>query len=315
LVEGNKPLDGSAMAEIKDILMKTDPFKLAKHMTIVDCEFCQINSRGLENIFLSKGSRLRKQLIERYQSVAFWVVICILRGGNDYEERADILNIFIQIANELVHSLGNVYGFSAIMHGLLSPQLSNMSELWSLLRTRHTNNAVTMEKKLRPLLILYDEGIKQPLLSHTCIPHILPILRYFENPTAGITHRSRRKNNPDVFDKEQICASEGDMLGSIEKSQVETDESWWENIPDDSFDSLMAHLSYMRKLISSLDVLKTNTRQKFQDFEKKGKIYEIFSTIFHMRLLWGHKGIDSPLKERYEKIDRLITLIIRKLPS
>ena len=51
-------------------------------------------------------------------------VVCLHRLLRHHP--ADIfLPLFcLQIANELVHSLGNVYGFSSIMHGLTSPQVS-----------------------------------------------------------------------------------------------------------------------------------------------------------------------------------------------
>jgi len=36
LQPGNKPVEKEAMIEIKKLLLRTDPFKLARHMTYVD---------------------------------------------------------------------------------------------------------------------------------------------------------------------------------------------------------------------------------------------------------------------------------------
>uniref|UniRef100_H2YU76 Ras-GEF domain-containing protein n=1 Tax=Ciona savignyi TaxID=51511 RepID=H2YU76_CIOSA len=119
LQPNNKPLDASAMAASKKLLLHTDPFKIAKHITYHDYKVCQINTKGLERMFFPVGRNLRKQIIERYQCMAFWVAITVLSGGSDIDEMVDILNVYIQVANELVHSLGNVFGFSALMHGFV----------------------------------------------------------------------------------------------------------------------------------------------------------------------------------------------------
>uniref|UniRef100_H2XR30 Breast cancer anti-estrogen resistance protein 3-like n=1 Tax=Ciona intestinalis TaxID=7719 RepID=H2XR30_CIOIN len=277
LQTNNKPLDSQAMAAVKKILLQTDPFKIAKHITYHDYKICEIHDNGLEKMIFPVGSKLRKLVLERYQCLAFWVAITILSGSQNVSEMVDMLNIFIQVANELVHSLGNVFGFSALMHGLLCPQMLKIIKVWALLQQRYTNNSVTLFKKLNPLLKLLDEGKGQISLESTCIPHIVPMLRFLENPLQ--------------------------------------EHDWWKNIPDDSFDGMLAQLNVTRTNITSRDLFQKTTQSKIfvHGYDTGQSISEILSTEFHMRLLFGQKGVESAQWERYAKFDRLITLIAQRI--
>uniref|UniRef100_H2XR37 Breast cancer anti-estrogen resistance protein 3-like n=2 Tax=Ciona intestinalis TaxID=7719 RepID=H2XR37_CIOIN len=281
LQTNNKPLDSQAMAAVKKILLQTDPFKIAKHITYHDYKICEIHDNGLEKMIFPVGSKLRKLVLERYQCLAFWVAITILSGSQNVSEMVDMLNIFIQVANELVHSLGNVFGFSALMHGLLCPQMLKIIKVWALLQQRYTNNSVTLFKKLNPLLKLLDEGKGQISLESTCIPHIVPMLRFLENPL--------------IF--------------------IQQEHDWWKNIPDDSFDGMLAQLNVTRTNITSRDLFQKTTQSKIfvHGYDTGQSISEILSTEFHMRLLFGQKGVESAQWERYAKFDRLITLIAQRI--
>ncbi|XP_076822388.1 breast cancer anti-estrogen resistance protein 3 homolog [Clavelina lepadiformis] len=309
LPDQNKPVEGPIMLEIKNFLVGNDPFKLARHMTAIDCEICKINDLGLEELLLPNGGQLRKDIMERYQCLSFWVALCVLRSGVNLQEKVDVLNVFIQVANELVHSVGNLFGFSAIMHGLMCPQLSALSELWDTLQKRYTNNAVTLHKKLYPLMRMLDEGKAQFNLELVCIPHLLPVLRYLENPLTGIPHSSPSKLS---------------NFSQSPSSKVETDYTlkpsvdnalWWQNLPDDSFDTLLAQLSLAREIMKSCLIFRKNSTNKLRDVDKKMKFHEMFTTDFQLRLMWGYKGVDSPKKERYEKFDKVITLMAKRITS
>ena len=51
--------------------------------------------------------------------MALTILIC-----SKYPERAQMVHQWIQIANELRSSLGNLFGFSSVMAGLKTPQVS-----------------------------------------------------------------------------------------------------------------------------------------------------------------------------------------------
>jgi len=303
----NKPMEETALATTIKILLETDPFKLARHQTRIDCEICKISEGGLEDIFLQKGRTLRQDLLERYQSIAFWVVVCIVREGCSLQQRVQILNIFIKVANELVHSLGNLFGFSAIMHGLCSSHLSSMTFLWTLLRKNYTNNSVTMDKKLRPLLLLLDEGKGQIAYRSTCIPHILPLLRYYENSLDYIPHLPNKENQYSYLSN----STSDEMSFTSDESQPE----WYKNLPNDSFDSLMSNLNLASSIVRSNEIIQKNVNHKFKDFEQQEHLREIFSTEFHMRVLYGSKSVTMEPIERYQKLDRILDLLVQRVKS
>nr|XP_039269944.1 SH2 domain-containing protein 3C-like [Styela clava] len=322
LTNENPPLEQKALIELTKILQTEDPFKLARHMTVIDCKVCRILENDFGRIFLPHASQLRQDIIERYQCIAFWVAICVVKCANGKDERAVLLNTFIQVANELVHSMGNVFGFSAVMHGLTCPQISSLETSWVSLRAKFTNNAVTFDKKLRPLLRLLDEGKGQIRLSTTCIPHIMPLIRLLENPGPGVPHLGSGESMSKKFasfgsllDRISPTSSIGKedslSLHSTEKDGDKTD--WWENIPDESFDSLLAHLISGRSILHNVENCKKNANSKLIDFVETEKVREMFTTDFQMRMLFGFKSAESPRRDRFHKFDRIITAMLRHI--
>ncbi len=70
----NKPLEGSTMATIKQVLLESEPAVLARHLAKVDLETLQVTGvrdlgvgvfSGLELMTLPQGTRLRRDVIER----------------------------------------------------------------------------------------------------------------------------------------------------------------------------------------------------------------------------------------------------------
>lgn len=107
------------------------------------------------------------------------------------EERAALLHKTIQLAAELKSSLGNMFGFAAVMRALELPQvrtaapagvgrkwaaharsfvdvlfqISRLEQTWVTLRQRHTEGAILYEKKLKPFLKNINDG-KGEILPH-----------------------------------------------------------------------------------------------------------------------------------------------------
>lgn len=73
----------------------------------------------------------------RHNTLAIGIAVDILGCTGNVEDRAATLNRIIQVAVELKESLGDLYGFSAIMKALEMPQVkicfSLCSKMWSCL--------------------------------------------------------------------------------------------------------------------------------------------------------------------------------------
>lgn len=82
---------------------------------------------------MDHGKQFRKDLIERTQCLKLLVAVTILTCPTD-EERAEMLNKWILIANDTKTSAGNLFGYSAIMLGLCMPQIQKLEPTWYFLR-------------------------------------------------------------------------------------------------------------------------------------------------------------------------------------
>jgi len=120
------------------------------------------------------GRQFRRDLIERTQCLKLLVAVTILTCPTD-EERAEILNKWIQIAIDAKTAVGNLFAFSTIMLGLCMPQIQKLEGTWYLLRQRFTDSAFNFEAKLRPILKSMND-CSNPQAPNTTIPHMLPYI-------------------------------------------------------------------------------------------------------------------------------------------
>merc|ERR1739838_790160 len=109
-------------------------------------------------------------------------------------------------------------------------------------------------------------------------------------------------------------SSSDDVIPQSESSSNE-DASWHENLPNDSFDSLVANMQIGASIIKSADVIKDNLSSKLKDFTRNEEIKEIFMTDFHLRVLYGSRAFELPAKERYQKIDKILSVLVSRLTS
>jgi SH2 domain-containing protein 3C len=65
-------------------------------------------------------------LFFRTRSLQLFVAVTVLSGVTD-SERAETLHKWIQVAVDTKTALGNLYGFCAVMMGLMMPQVKKTS--------------------------------------------------------------------------------------------------------------------------------------------------------------------------------------------
>ena len=116
--------------------------------------------------------------------MSIMVAVDLLGCTGSTEERAALLHKTIQLAAELKSSLGNMFGFAAVMRALELPQvrpaaaaprrgaptphpfirsrsafqISRLEQTWVTLRQRHTEGAILYDKKLKPFLKNINDG-------------------------------------------------------------------------------------------------------------------------------------------------------------
>ncbi|XP_030352332.1 breast cancer anti-estrogen resistance protein 3 [Strigops habroptila] len=291
----NKPLETSMLRRIKELFTNNNPKVIAQHILRMDCKVARIlevsdemrrlmgvNS-GLELITLPYGHQLRLDLIERHNTMAIGLAVDILGCTGTVEDRAATLNRIIQVAVELKDSLGDLYGFSAIMKALEMPQVTRLEQTWTSLRHRYTQTAIMYEKQLKPFSKALHEGQDEwnkttsTLQNNVTVPLLMPLITLMER---------------------QAVIFEGMDL--------------WES-SDQSCEIMLKHLATARQIAQNAEMYSLTAERMLEGFQPDEEMSEIFKTEFQMRLLWGSKGAQVNQNERYEKFSQILTALSRKL--
>ncbi|XP_033643142.1 breast cancer anti-estrogen resistance protein 3-like isoform X2 [Asterias rubens] len=300
--DDNKPLEGTILAEGKQRILDTDPVVLAKHITKLDFEMSRITDTtkkqpGLEVITLPQGAQIRRDLLERYNCLKTWCAVSVLTCS-DPNQRIRMLNQWIQVAEALKGTIGNLFSFTAVMDGLGCKQLRQLKLSWELLRKNHTSSALNYETKLRSLLKSLNAGENAIPLTKTSIPHIVPVMQLLERDWT--------------------------MLGSTDWSQpatketlevLPTGESWEESTTGFGLDSLLNHLQNAHMFCQQTNLYRINANSKLMKFLPQDEILDSCRPEFHMRLLWGSKGATVGAAERYEKFDKILSVMAEKIET
>uniref|UniRef100_A0A8C4F0H8 SH2 domain containing 3Cb n=1 Tax=Dicentrarchus labrax TaxID=13489 RepID=A0A8C4F0H8_DICLA len=285
----NKPLEVGILRRVKELLAEVDPRTAAKHITKADCMVARILevtpevrrmmgvSYGMELLTLPHGQQLRLDLLERIQTMATMLAVDVLGCTGTTEERAGLLHKIIQIAAELKSTMGNMFGFAAVMRALELPQVCRLEQTWMALRQRHTEGAILYEKTLRPFMKSLNDGRESCPLSNTTFPHVLPLLSLLEKSMA---------------------VGEGTEP--------------WETV-EVGVDVVMFHLGAARTIAQLGGIYRSNAESKLQGFQEQSEVLELFLTDFQMRLLWGSRGAEESQVLRYAKFDQVLTALSNKL--
>ncbi|KAK0156490.1 SH2 domain-containing protein 3C [Merluccius polli] len=327
----NQPLDVGLLRRVKEVLVDLEPRTAAQHITRADCMVAGIVEvrvedqrrmgvgSGVELLTLAHGHQLRLDLLERYQTMSVALAVFILGCTGSPEERATLLHKAIQMAAQLKSSMGNMFGFSAVMKALELPQVARLEQTWTVLRQRYTEGAVLYQHTLRPFLKALDHGKESTQLTGTSFPHVTPLLLLLERRTA---------------------VGEGAWLAKGEGSW-EGEESW--EVMEAGVDAVMSHLAAARTITQLGGIYCANAEAKlkvvtssatvvtevymatssitvvtsrccvFAGLREQVEVSEVFQTDFQTRLLWGSRGADQDPVQRYAKYYQVLTTLSHHL--
>ncbi|KAG7256155.1 hypothetical protein CRUP_007841 [Coryphaenoides rupestris] len=158
----NRPLEMSVLKRVKELLAEVDSRTAAKHITLLDCKVARIVgvscdmqrmmgvASGLELLTLPHGHQLRMDLLERFYTMSIMVAVDLLGCTGSTEERAALLHKTIQLAAELKSSMGNMFGFAAVMRALEIPQISSGADVGEPLRQRPRRSHPKKQRAVPP---------------------------------------------------------------------------------------------------------------------------------------------------------------------
>ncbi|XP_063059455.1 breast cancer anti-estrogen resistance protein 3 homolog isoform X2 [Engraulis encrasicolus] len=285
LPEGNKPLEQSVLVTLKELFSRVPPRNTALHMLNVDCQVAHITGvtaeqrrimgvgSGLELITLPHGRQLRQDLLERHHLISLGIAVDLLGCTGTVGQRATVLHKIISLAEELRTHVTDLYAFSAIMAALDMPQVTRLEMTWRALRRSHTETAVLFEKTHKPFMKALNEGDDSVLSGPISVPHIVPLLRLMEGEEPV--------ENSDPLIGCQLLYS---ILQAARTIALNSEQ----------------HQKHAHNLLSV-------------GWEPIPELLEAFRTEFALRLFWGQSGAAAEQAERYEKFDKILTVLSNKL--
>lgn len=304
----NKPLDPPALARMRCMLLENGPRVIASHLTKVDLDVLRVSGKddlglgvitGFELLLLPQGQQMRLDLLERTESLKFFVAITILTCG-DEDVRASVLNKWIQVAIETKTALGNLYGFTGIMQGLALAQISRLRSTWLKLRQTFTENALTYETKLRPTLKNMQE-CSNPQAPNTCIPYLLSLVIILQRHVEAIISTDEHVN-----DDQSLTTVDGNK----EKSKyISLGLPWEQTSADYGLQLLLTHLEIGRSITQQWPTYRRNSEIVLENVKYDDLMLDMFRTEFHLKFLWGSKGSHVTAKERYSKFLQVLDVM------
>ncbi|ELU02452.1 hypothetical protein CAPTEDRAFT_34684, partial [Capitella teleta] len=277
----NKPLEASAMATMKMILMESPPQLLAQHIVHLNLRLLKVIGNasplglkvtcGLELISLPQGAQLRKDALERFRCLHYFISVLILICPK-LPERAQMVALWIRVANELRCTHGDLYGFSAVMTALNSPQIQHLKSTWDVLNTKHSSSLDLFRTKLNSLLTELNGAAGALPLQNISIPHIAPLLTLLENQL-----------DPEASD-----------LSSFD------------------LDTILGHLDCARFITEHCYLYQATSQKILNGFRPQREIMDLFCTECHLKVLWGVRGARVATSERYPKVEQLLQVLAQR---
>lgn len=128
---------------------------------------------GLASVHLEQGRPLAELLLQRVNSISYWVAAAVI-GAGDLAKRRNMLCRMIEIAQHLQSdALADLFGFMAIMRGLQMSCVTRLRTTWANLRRHASSVAVIYESQLCQLA----DSLRQGSPTHE---HLIPSLPYLE---------------------------------------------------------------------------------------------------------------------------------------
>ncbi|XP_042559393.1 breast cancer anti-estrogen resistance protein 3 homolog [Clupea harengus] len=285
LPEGNKPLEQAVLVKLKELFSCMPVRNTALHMLSVDCQVARITGvtpeqrrmmgvdSGLELITLPHGSQLRQDLLERHHLISLGIAVDLLGCTGTVGQRSTVLHKIIQLGEELRSNANDLYAFSAVMAALEMPQITRLEMTWRSLRRNHTESAVLFEKTHKPFMKSLNEGDDSVVSGPVAVPHIVPLLRLMEG-----------EEFEEHTDPERGCLLLYSTLQAARTAALQAAE----------------YQQHAHSLLSA-------------GWEPIPELREAFRTEFALRLFWGQSGAEADRQERYEKFDKILTVLSSKL--
>lgn len=175
------------------------------------------------------------------------------------------------------------YPYFSITH-FFSPsftsQIQRLKATWNLLRQRNTMSAFTFETRLKPS----HRSEVVPHAPNTTIPDLHSAILLW---TATM---------------ESFLSDDGINIPLVNLQLPITG-------PDFGLGLLADHMELIRSWSQNLHIYMRNSRKALEQLSMDDALADIFRTEFHLRFLWGNRGVSADSQQRYTKFEQVLNLL------
>ena len=150
-----------------------------------------------------------------------------------------------------------------------------LRDTWLLLRQNHTNSAFLFDTKLKAAYKSLNDGSGLLPLQNVSVPDVAPLVFLMERDADN-------------------------LLSYL---------PWELSDQNAGLDIFLTHLDTARLITAQSGLYRVTAQNLMHDFKPDSQLMDIFKAEFHMRLLWGSKGVVVNRFDRQSKFEQLLTAL------
>ncbi|XP_072513210.1 breast cancer anti-estrogen resistance protein 3 homolog isoform X1 [Salminus brasiliensis] len=283
LPDNNRPLEQSVLHTVKELFARTDAKATALHMLSVDCQVARVTGVTAEQ--------------KRIMGVDSGLELIMLPHGSQL--RKDLLDrhhlIALGIAVDVLGCTGSANQRAAVLHKViqlaqaLRDTAHDLYAFSAVMKALELPQVVRLEMTWRVLRRNHTESAV--MFEKTLKPFMKSLNEGGDSVVSGplalphlVPLLKLMEGEDAVENSERGCQLLFSILQSARNAAVQADQ----------------YQQHAHTLLSA-------------GWEPIPELLEAFRTEFAMRLFWGQAGAEAPKKERYEKFEKILTVLSNKL--
>ncbi|XP_053472262.1 breast cancer anti-estrogen resistance protein 3 homolog isoform X2 [Ictalurus furcatus] len=282
LPDNNRPLEQSVLHSLKELLSRTDANTTALHLLNVDCQVARVTGVTEEQ--------------KRMMGVNSGLELITLPHGSQL--RQDLLErhhlLALGVALDVLGCTGSVNQRALVLHKVIQLAQAlrctthDLYAFSAVMKALELPQMIRLEKTWRELRKTHTESAV--LYEKTLKPFMRALNEGDESVVSGPL------SLPHMVPLLKLMEGEDGVENSERGCQL-----------------LYTILQSSRHTANHANDYQQHAHTLLSGWEPIPELLEVFHTEFALRLFWGHAGAEAGRKERYEKFDKILTILSNKL--